>query len=216
MYRSGAILFVALLLLITAMGCDDDPITVSHPKYSALSDSSFAVADSSVLVVNNFAGNVDVLPGAPGVVQVTVTKWARQEGDLGEIGVEMIEMQNGVSITTANPLELTSVSVDLEITVPPDTRPDLKIAAGEMKYEGRAEGQCLFMVAAGSIALQLPADVNVEVYLSVAAGSIQIDFPVDGRVSERVVEGTIGTGVEGYVEAHVASGNISVTRQSGF
>jgi hypothetical protein len=208
-----AALALALLWLISAPGCGDDSTSVSSQRYSERSDSSFAVGDSSVLEVNNFAGNVDVLPGNPGEVRVVVEKWAGRPGDLGRIEVEMVKLQSGVRIATTNPSDLGNVSVDLEITVPPDTRPMLQDGAGGISYRGRAEGECRFAVAAGSITLELPADVNVEVHLSVGAGTIHVDFPVDGQVSDHVIDGIIGTGADGRIEAQVGAGRIIVIRQ---
>lgn len=213
MSRYRVISSVALFLLILALGCGDNSTSVSSQRYSELSDSSFAVGDSSVLEVDNFAGSVDVLPGNPGVVRVVAKKWAGDAGDLDQIEVEMIAVQNGVRVTTANPSALSNVSVDLEITVPPDTRPTLINGAGKTSYVGRAEGVSRFALGAGSITLKLPADVNVEVYLSIGAGSIDVDFLVDGQVSEHIVDGIIGTGADGRIEAQVGAGAIIVIRQ---
>ncbi|MDH3217469.1 MAG: hypothetical protein OEN01_14500 [Candidatus Krumholzibacteria bacterium] len=209
-----AIWSVALLLFISALGCSgDDSISVSSPRYSELSDSSFAVGDSSVLEISNFAGKVDVTSGNPHVVHVVAKKWAGRQGDLDEIEVEMVELQNGVHVGTASPSGLNNVSVDLAVTVPTDLRPNLQAGAGTISYKGRAEGECFFAVSAGSITLRLPADVNVEVYLSVAAGTIRVDFPVTGQIGAHVVDGIIGTGVDGRIVAQVGAGNIIVTSQ---
>jgi hypothetical protein len=204
---------VAILLFVSALGCSEDSTSVSIPKYSELSDSSFAVGDSSVLEINNFAGRVDVMPGAANVVHVEVEKWAGRKQDLDAITVEMVELQNGVRVVTDNPSGLKQLSVDVEVTVPMDTRPTLQLAAGDMVYEGRAEGQCSFSTIAGTITLKLPADVNVEVLLTVAAGAIRVDFPVVGQVDDHMVDGVIGTGADGRIVAQVAAGNIYVIYQ---
>lgn len=213
MSRYRVIFSSAMFLLIPVLGCGDNPTSVMNQRFSELSDSSFTVGDSSVLEVVNFAGMVDVLPGNPGVVRVAAKKWAGQPGDLDQLEVEMVEEPNGVRVTTANPSALLGVTVDLEITVPPDTRPTLESGAGSTSYRGPAEGESRFAVGAGSIKLELPADVNVEVHLSVGAGSVDVDFPVDGQVSEKVVDGIIGTGADGRIEAQVGAGSITVIRQ---
>lgn len=210
---SRAIRVVALLLFVSALGCSDDSTGVSSQKYSERSDSSFAVADSSVLEINNFAGNVTVAPGIPGVIHVVAEKWASRRADLGEIEVEMTELQNGVRVVTSNPSGLTGVSVDVEATAPTDTRPAIQTAAGNIAYEGRAEGECSFATSAGSITLRLPADVNVEVHLSVGAGTIEVGFPVVGQVAAHAVDGTIGTGADGRIVAQVGAGRIVVVSQ---
>jgi hypothetical protein len=125
----------------------------------------------------------------------------------------MVETQNGVRVTTANPSGLDHVSVDLEITVPRDTRPTIQIGAGTVSYEGDAEGESRFATGAGTIHLKLPDDVNVQVRLQVGAGSIRVDFPVKGQVSDNVVNGIIGSGADGRIEAQVGAGAIVVSRQ---
>jgi len=202
-----------LFLCVAALGCSDESVTVTNPRYSAQSDSSFTVADSSALEISNFAGRVIVTPGSPGEVHVTVTRWAERTVDLAGIEVEMVELANGVRITTDNPSHLNGVSVDLEVTVPADTRPVLQNGAGEVSYTGRAEGTCVFGTAAGSITLRLPANVDVEVHLSVGAGTIRVDFPVVGTVEAHLVDGVIGTGADGRITAQVGAGSIVVTPQ---
>jgi hypothetical protein len=80
-------------------------------------------------------------------------------------------------------------------------------------YEGRGEGQCRFTMAAGTITLKLPTDLNAEIYLSVGAGSIRMDFPVTGQVGDDLIDGIIGTGADGRIEVRVAAGSIIVMRQ---
>jgi hypothetical protein len=210
---SRAVRVVALLSFVSALGCSDRTTIVSPQEYSERSDSSFVAADSSVLEINNFAGNVTVTPGNPGVVHVVAEKWAGRRADLDEIAVEMIELQNGVRVATTNPSGLTGVSVDVEATTPADARPSIQTAAGSIVYEGQAEGECSFATAAGKITLKLPADVNVEIYLTAGAGTIRVDFPVVGQVGEKLVDGTIGTGADGRIVAHVGSGEIVVVSQ---
>lgn len=207
------ILGVTVLSLCLALGCSDDSTSVSSQRYSARLDSSFAVGDSSVLEISSFAGEVTVTPGVAGVVQVAAEKWAARQGDLDEITVEMVALQNGVHVEADNPSSLKSVSVDLEVTVPADIRPAIQLAAGSIAYEGLGEGACTFTTAAGTITLKLPADIDAEVYLSVAAGRISIDFPVVGIVKDDLVDGIIGSGADGRIVATVGAGQIIVTSQ---
>ena len=144
---------------------------------------------------------------------VVATKWARHGDDLSHIEIEMVEITDGVRVTTTNPQMLAGVSVDLEITVPEDTRPTLHNGAGGIVYEGEAQGNCRFETGAGSITLKLPVDIDVEVYLSVGAGTIVVDFPVNGHVSQHLVDGVIGTGAKGRIVATVGAGTINVYRQ---
>lgn len=143
-----------------------------------------------------------------------VTRWARRVEDLSKIDVELKEVTGGVSIVTDNPLQLSNVSVDLEITAPPDMRPDIRNGVGATSYEGRAGGVCRFSTGVGNITLRLPADVNVEVDLSAGVGSVTVGFPVTGQVSQHVVIGTIGTGTDGEIYAQAGVGSITVIGQN--
>ncbi len=213
MNRHIIIFLVLLLLLIPVLGCKDEPTAVPSPRYSETADTSFAVGNSSTLTVDNFVGSVNVHTGATGIMQVKTTKWAKRRGDLGLIEVDIIEVQGGVRIMTENPSGVDDASVDLEITVPPDTQPTLHNGVGSLSYEGRPEGNFHFETGVGSITLNLAADINVEVELMVGVGNIYVAFPVNGLVGRRAVYGTIGTGLDGEIRAHVGVGNIAVNRQ---
>jgi len=204
---------VVLLFLISVMGCGEDPAAISNPKFSHTVDSSFTVGELCTLTVDNFVGGVIVRPGVAGVVRVLATRWARSEGGLQLIEVEMIEVQNCFSVTTSKPSGLSEVSVDLEITAPADIRPIVRNGVGSTSYEGRAEGESHFETGVGSVELILATDINVEVQLAVGVGSISVEFPVDGQVSQNAVNGIIGTGLEGKIHAQVGVGSIRLTRQ---
>lgn len=210
MSRCMVIVLVVSLLLIPALGCDEDPTTVQNRRYSVVSDSSFAVGDASTLTVDNFVGVIDVRPGPPGAIRVVATRTADRIEDLGQIQVEMTEVSNGVEVVTDNPSNLENVSVDLTITVPPDTRPVIHNGVGSTSYDGRCEGECQFDTGVGGITLRLPADVNVTVELTVGVGAVHLGLPVVGVVSQRIVNGTIGTGKDGTVYAHVGVGDIKL------
>jgi len=205
---------VALLSVVPVLACGGGGSgSDSSQTFSERSDRSFAVSDASLLEVSNFAGEVTVLQGSAGEVAVVAEKRAGRAEDLDQIEVEMVGLQNGVSVSTTTPPGLQQVSVDLEVTAPPDARPVVAVAAGDISYEGRGEGQCRFTTAAGTVTLRLPADVNAEVYLSVGAGTIRVDFPVTGQVGDHLVDGIIGTGADGRIEVRVAAGKIIVMRQ---
>ena len=203
----------AFLLLVSVFGCSDDSTPVSYRLFTARSDSTFTVGDSSTLEIGNFAGTTVVRTGDPGAVRVVAEKVARSTEDLGKIGVEMLQQQNGVRVTTDKPADLSNASVNVEVTAPGDARPSIQTGAGDVSYEGLAEGECFFATGAGTITLRLPPGVNVQVMLSVAAGSIQVDFPVVGQVNDHLVDGVIGTGADGRIVAQVGAGSIVVTSQ---
>lgn len=204
---------IAVLLFAATAACSDESTTVSPPRYSQTSDSTVAVGDSSTLEISNFAGLVTVTAGAAGSSHIVVRRWSGTPSNLDEIDVVIEELQNGLHVTTTNPLGLSNVSVDLEAMVPADTRPSIMVGAGQIHYAGSAEGESFFGTGAGNITLRLPASVNVEVSLTAAAGSVRVDFPVVGQVGTHTVEGIIGTGADGRIVAQAGAGEILVTRQ---
>jgi len=203
----------AFVLPVLLLGCSSDSTVVSGFKYTQRSDGSFPVAAAGVLEVDNFAGNVKVMRGNPGVINLVVTKLAGERSDLDDITVEMVGLTNGARVTTGRSSGITNVSVDIDATVPADVRPDIHTAAGSIDYDGLAQGACSFTTGAGTITLRLPADVNVELDLAVGAGTVQVDFPVVGDVTARAVTGIIGTGAGGKIVARAASGQILVVSQ---
>jgi hypothetical protein len=65
-------------------------------------------------------------------------------------------------------------------------------------------------VGVGSIALYLPANVNVYVDLSVSVGSVSSSFIVDGTVNSTRILGLIGSGADGEIRASTNVGNIEL------
>jgi DUF4097 and DUF4098 domain-containing protein YvlB len=90
---------------------------------------------------------------------------------------------------------------------------DAHVGAGSIDYRGQPQGYCRFDTGAGTIKLRLPTDVNIAVDLDTGVGDIDVDFDVDGRVSNRSVRGTIGTGAEGEIRASTGAGNIDLVSQ---
>jgi DUF4097 and DUF4098 domain-containing protein YvlB len=89
----------------------------------------------------------------------------------------------------------------------------INTGAGNIRFQGTPQGECRFETGAGNIRLTLPADVNVRVDLNTGMGNIDVDFPVDGQVNRRDVQGVIGSGAQGTIEAHTGTGNIDVIRR---
>lgn len=91
---------------------------------------------------------------------------------------------------------------------------DLDTGAGGVEYEGVPQGNCSFNTGAGGIVLRLPADANVEVELDTGVGSVDVTgFDVDGHVSTTRVDGVIGDGSQGRVEAQTGAGGIELRQR---
>jgi hypothetical protein len=82
--------------------------------------------------------------------------------------------------------------------------------AGAVVYQGTPRGDCRFQSDLGAIALTLPANPNVAVDLDLGLGEIEVQCPVHGTVSQTEVQGVIGTGAEGSIEATSQLGGIGL------
>lgn len=90
----------------------------------------------------------------------------------------------------------------------------LDTGAGNIEYEGAPRGDCYLNTGAGGIVLRLPADANVEVELDTGVGSVDVTgFYVDGHVSTTRVDGVIGDGSQGRVEAQTGAGGIELRQR---
>jgi len=210
-------LFALLSIFLGTIACDSkattEPNGDSTRKYSEVEQKSFAVGDSPILTVENFVGKVTVHAGSDGTIKVAATKWAPRKEDLELIEVKMTELESGVHIKTENPSSLENAAVDLDITAPTVTQPDLRIGVGDIDYQGRPHGSCRFETGVGSLRLRLPADIKVTVELGTGVGSIELGFSVDGQVSDQIVSGIIGSGDEGDIHALTGVGDIDLIRQ---
>jgi hypothetical protein len=219
--RNGiGIAVLMLLLLLTAGGCDDHVVSpccdgsgsTADKKYTQVIDWSVFVDDTPTVVVDNFTGKVTFRTGGDDIVKVRAIKRAAYRSDIDCIDVEVSAYQNEVIIRTDNPRNLKNVSVDLEITAPPDARPQIATGVGNITYQGRPRGRCCFSTGVGSIDLRLHHDINIMVDLVTGVGSIVLEFPVDGTIGLGCVRGRIGSGAEGSVDASTGVGSIQLIR----
>jgi DUF4097 and DUF4098 domain-containing protein YvlB len=171
----------------------------------------FAVGESPMLEIDNFAGDVTVRAGGRGEIHVEATKRGAPTMNLGRIQVEITEREGGVAIRTKRANAFSSASVSLQITAPADTVLDLHTGAGSADVRGLSDYMKVD-TGTGSVTL---IDVGGEIDAHSGAGSIDL----------RNAEGTIildsGTGsltlvdVRGEVDAHTGAGGIDMRGASG-
>ena len=213
--RRTSLCILMAVAAVAILGCEDEgPTSIGDGQtYTETQAQSFAVAASSSALVNVFAGGITVRQAAGDTIHVVVTKRAAVESDLDAIGLEMFLEANEVRVIGTNPSDVRRVSLDVEITVPPDAQWHLRAAAGSIDGEGRPMGTWDLGVGAGSIALSVPGDLNALVDLSTGVGSITVELPVQGSVSSNRVVGTIGTGAEGEILAQCGVGDIALAQR---
>lgn len=220
--RNLRIAVLCVLLVFPLVGCDDSttspciecPSANDDGRFTTVVEKRFTLPGGAIVRVDDFAGRVTYRPGGAGTILIVATKRAATPAALDRLDVEMIAGDGVLDIKVDNPMNLKYVSVDLEITAPADAIPRINTGVGEIDYEGRPTGDLYFGTGVGSIKLRLPADINITVDLSASVGSVHLDFPVDGSVSTHpgVVQGKIGRGDEGHLQARTAVGSIYLTR----
>lgn len=206
-----------MLLLLGVAGCHDPvgPDDRDDGSYAQVLDQTFVVEGAVVVDVDDFTGNVTWRTGEPGVIRVRATRRASRLAHLERIDVRMTPYEGGLHITAKNPEHVEDVSVDFEITAPPEAVPRIDIGVGNVDYRGPLQGDCHFRTGVGSIRLRVPPDMNVMIELSAAVGAIFLAVPMDDVVSRggHYVWGRMGSGEDGDVHADTAVGNIYLVRQ---
>jgi DUF4097 and DUF4098 domain-containing protein YvlB len=146
----------------------------------------FDVGAVPELEVDNVAGSVTVRDGREGQIYVVATKRSGSRGDLARIDVQVSQAGDKVIVKTRHLSGLRSGSVQIQISVPPDTLTDLQTNAGEITVDGlRAAVKA--HTAAGSVTL---TDVVADVSASSNAGSIEAT-DVSGEVRLTTNAGSI-------------------------
>jgi hypothetical protein len=168
---------------------------------------SFVVNAMPSLNIQNASGRLQVQPGPAGVVSVQVTKSARDtsqsaaRADLDGITVNTAQMGDQIAISTEFPagsLFASSSSVNLVLTVPPNTAIAADITAGDIQLNGigglmevtggagditlqdvaLADGSRLHMTT-GSVTMQGEVMANASVDISVSTGDVNLQLPAD-------------------------------------
>ncbi len=168
---------------------------------------SFAVNGFPSLNIQNAAGSLQVQPGPAGVVGVQITRSARDtsqsaaSADLDGITVNTTQMGDQIAISTDFPdgsLFASSSSVNLLLTVPPNTTIAADVTAGDIQISGisglfevtggagditlhevaLADGSQIHMTM-GSVTMQGAVMANAAVDISVSTGDVSLQLPAD-------------------------------------
>lgn len=149
-------------------------------------EESFVAGEAPSLRIDSFAGEIDIRAGESDAIWVVATKRARRTSDLGRIEVEMYEQGGGVVIRTRKPGSLNNVAVRFEVTVPANTRLDLRTGAGTTDVQGLASDIKVF-TGAGSVVL---SDVTGDIEAHTGAGLMEVSR-ASGRVQMDTGAGAI-------------------------
>jgi hypothetical protein len=137
-------------------------------------------------------------------LEITVPRDTKIDVSVGAGGVHVIGVQGALRIEEgAGGIQVSGASGPVRLSA----------GSGGIRYEGRPEGECRFLSAAGGIGLLIQRDADVTVDLGATLGDVQSKFPVRGTVQRRVVRGTVGSGGPARITARAGIGGVDLLRQ---
>ncbi|HEX5158646.1 MAG TPA: DUF4097 family beta strand repeat-containing protein [Ktedonobacterales bacterium] len=168
---------------------------------------SFVVNAFPSLTINNASGRLDVQPGPAGAIGVQITKTARDTSQsaalaaLDGITVDSTQAGDQIAISTNFPngsVFASSSSVNLLLTVPPNTAVSADVTAGDIQISGigglvevtggagaitlqdvaLADGSRIHMTT-GSVTVRGAVMANASVDISVSTGDVDLQLPAD-------------------------------------
>jgi DUF4097 and DUF4098 domain-containing protein YvlB len=168
------------------------------------------VGEAPSLQVQNFAGDVVVHTGQSGRIDVTVTKHAPSSSRLNSIDVNVSQTGNRVTIRSTRSGSLSNTSVDVDVTVPADTRIELDTGAGNLEVDD-VQGQITAHTGAGNVQARGAAG---PVSLNAGAGDVDYAGDPQGSCSFSTGAGNITlrlpTGVAVEVDLSTGIGNVNL------
>ena len=221
MKRRFILLVVAISLVGSFLGCDDD---TTSPRFIAEEPFSYGsdVTTQTAFRLEGINGEVDVI-GSDTATRVTatgvrrVTADTQQEADdrLPDIEIEMTSTSDEILIKTDHPVNVSGRNyiVDYSIVVPRDLAISLSSANGPISVDD-AIGGLVIGIANGSITVQ---NVQGDASLTVANGTIVADVTLlsGSRVSAGTGNGDvrleIPTQTSADVTAMAGNGKITVS-----
>lgn len=147
---------------------------------------SFVAGEAPSLRIDNFAGEITVRAGDGDTIEVTATKRARRASELDRIEVEMTQEGSQVVVKTRKLANLNNGVVQLEATVPANTRLDLVTGAGTTNVRG-IDGDIRVSTGAGQVTL---SDVAGDIEAHTGAGLMEVSG-ASGRVEMGTGAGAI-------------------------
>lgn len=197
-------------------------------------EQSFDVGRSARLVVNSFAGDIHVHDGEQGTIQVVAVKHAPRSAGLDAIDVRMQPTDQGLQIAAERSgAGFNNTTVEFDIAVPPGTRVEIDLGAGNVELRDTAgeieantgagtidvsgnSGPARLEVGAGTISFR--GAVRGDYTFRAGVGEINIALPADAGASVNLTTGlgevSVGFPVDGQVTDRDVRGTIGTGRQA--
>jgi len=148
------VLFLAPAFLLGIPWTQDTATLPSQPatRVTETTEHVFMVGRQPDLLIDSFAGGVEISPGTEDEILVVVTKSARNRNDLGRIDVEMQDKDGGLIIENSAPKSARNAWVKLEIRTPVATTVNIETGSGSLELAG-LDGTISAHTGSGSIDL---------------------------------------------------------------
>ena len=228
----------ALALIAVALsGCTVTPTVTPNSAVEESTAQHFAAPPDTHVLVSTFAGDLDIVAGTAGTVDVQVTKVtyvptadaARRE--LANIDVGLAQAEDGSIVVGAKALarldprtvanvrivapdrmvfELSDSVGNISIAGATSATVDARVTTGNLRFSGSlAKGAHAFAVSTGQIDLTLPKDASFMVDASVNTGSIRNDFGL-GPATANKLKATFGNAPSATITASVGTGGVAL------
>jgi len=207
------VLFLTPAFLLGMPWSQDTGMLPSLPstRVTEITEHVFAVGRQPDLLIDSFAGGVEIRPGDDDEIRVLVTKSARNQKELSRIETAMQDKDGGLTIETSAPKSVRNAWVKLEIRTPIATTIDIETGSGSLEILG-LDGAISAHTGSGSIDL---SEVTGSADASTGSGSITVVGP-RGDVIVHTGSGKIHIGeVVGMIDASTHSGSLSVYDAAG-
>lgn len=230
---AGAVVLIAVAL----SGCTVAPRVAPNSGVEETTAQHFAAPPDTRVVAGTFAGDVDVVTGAAGTVDVQVTKVtylstadaARRE--LANIDVDVAQSEDGSIVVSAKPFvrldprtvanvrivvpdrmvfELTNSAGNISITGATSATVDARLTTGNLRFAGSlADGAHSFAVGSGHLDLTLPRDASFRLDAAVNTGQVRNDFGL-GPATGNELHAIFGNAPGAAITASVGTGTIAL------
>jgi hypothetical protein len=196
--------------------------TVKGPQSADLSRVQVEIApqDGGLLIRTRRPAGVNLLFENVSVdIQVTTPPGTQLDVHTGAGAVEVSGLQSTVTLDTgAGSIDLAGITGAVNVNTGAGgvtmTNVDgiivANAGAGSIAYAGMPSGSCRFQTGAGSITLNVPANIGASVDLGTGIGTVTVNLPVSGQVTKAEVRGTIGGGGQTTIYAHTGTGSVDL------
>lgn len=182
------------------------------------------VTGEPAIIARNAAGNLTITPGRDGQVLVKVTKRVHRgflghvdEHDLDKVRVDVKQEGNRITIETGS-RHVSSlgkhINIDIDITAPPASTLDLRLAAGNITIRG-IDSLISAKVDAGNmdlteVALADRSQLSVNAGNLTVRGKLAAGASLDAQISAGNARFTLPRETAAYLDARAQAGNIHV------